>query len=85
MDCFKELDFENDGFENQWLLKEGFEVESFFSHGSIRLGSAMLTTGRSGQVFCFWFDNCNNTILVYAYILIYYRLAVVSGCVKVAV
>ena len=39
----------------------------------------------SGQVFCFRFDNCNNTILVYAYILIHYRLAVVSGCVKVVV
>ena len=32
------------------------------------------------QVFCFRFDNCNNTILVYAYILIYYHLTVVSGC-----
>jgi len=25
MDCFK-----NQGFENQWFLKEGFEVEIFF-------------------------------------------------------
>jgi len=40
---------------------------------------------RQIQVFCFRFDNCNNTILVYAYILIYYRLAVVSGYVKVVV
>ena len=40
---------------------------------------------RQIQVFCFRFDNCNNTILVYAYILIYCRLAVVSGCVKVVV
>jgi len=42
---------------------------------------------RQIQVFCFRFDNCNNTILVYAYILIYYRLAMVSvsGCVKVVV
>ena len=40
---------------------------------------------RQIQVFCFRFDNCNNTILVYAYILIYYRLAVLSGCVKVVV
>jgi len=40
---------------------------------------------RQIQVFCFRFDNCNNAILVYAYVLIYYRLAVVSGCVKVVV
>ena len=47
--------------------REGFRREGF----------------RQIQVFCFRFDNCNNTILVYAYILTYYRLAVVSGCVKV--
>ena len=29
MDCFKNQGFEDDGFENQWLLKEGFEVEIF--------------------------------------------------------
>ena len=29
MYCFKNQEFENDGFENQWFLKEGFGVEIF--------------------------------------------------------
>ena len=49
----------------------------------INRGFSQIFSYREGfkqiQVFCFRFGNCNNTTLVYAYILIYYRLAVVSG------
>ena len=29
--CFKELGFENEGFEDQWFLKGGFGSQGFFS------------------------------------------------------
>ncbi len=65
-----------------------FLVLSFELVGPSTRPSALLpasSAGQAGQVFYFRFDNCNNAILVYAYILIYCRLAVLSGCVKVVV